>query len=88
MSKEYETELEKTIEHLHKVVEEKTKLIDQQRVMIDKFITGEISVNQPAEYLNGYVPVQASYTTSTTGPATVTTGYAQIIPNSDHDDIL
>lgn len=52
MSKEYEKELEKTIDHLHKVIEEKTILIDQQKVMIDKFMKGEISINSDAEYIN------------------------------------
>jgi hypothetical protein len=43
MSKEYEEELEKTIEHLHKVIEEKTTIIDQQKQMLDMFIKGELS---------------------------------------------
>ena len=63
VSKEYEKELEKTIEHLHKVVEEKTILIDQQRVMIDKFMKGEISINSDAGYINA-----PSYAAVSTGP--------------------
>jgi len=38
VSKEYEKELEKTIEHLHKVIEEKTTIIDQQKELLDKFM--------------------------------------------------
>ncbi len=45
MSKEYEKELENTVEHLKKVIEEKNVTIDQQREMIDKFMRGEVNVN-------------------------------------------
>lgn len=64
MSKEYEKELERTIEHLHKVIEEKTTLIDQQREMLDKFIKGEISVNS----LSGYVDAPSYQAVAGPGP--------------------
>jgi len=61
MSKEYESELEKTIEHLHKVIEEKTTIIDQQRELLDKFMKGDIMVGHQDA---GYVSVGAAYASS------------------------
>lgn len=70
MSKEYEKELEKTIEHLHKVIEEKTTLIDQQKEMLNKFINGEIS--STSRYMDdahpGYVNVPAYQGEAGPGP--------------------
>lgn len=63
VSKEYEKELERTIEHLHKVIEEKTKLIDQQKELLDKFMKGDISINSDAGYINA-----PSYVGVSTGP--------------------
>lgn len=90
MSKEYEKELERTIEHLHKVIEEKTTLIDQQRVMIDKFLKGEISINSDAGYINA-----PSYVGVSTGPLNGSgsfgqpsyTGYKTVsVSNGSSDD--
>jgi hypothetical protein len=77
MSKAYELELEKTIEHLRKVIEEKNGLIDQQKELLDKFLKGEIVISNT---LNGYESVGAGYVTA--GPI-VTSGYAQSGPNSN-----
>jgi hypothetical protein len=73
MSKEYETELEKTIEHLHKVIEEKTTIIDQQKELLDKFMKGEIVVSsQDAGYTTVPSYQAAAYTGNgiPTGPLT------------------
>jgi len=77
MSKVYEAELEKTIEHLRKVIEEKNGLIDQQKELIDKFLKGDIIIGNT---LKGYESVGAQYVTA--GPI-VTSGYAQSGPTSN-----
>jgi hypothetical protein len=89
VSKEYETELEKTIEHLHKVIEEKTTIIDQQRELLDKFMKGEIVFSQAAEYVNVPSYQAAAYTgSSITGPLTGYNTSSNSSSSEDADDTL
>jgi predicted RNA binding protein with dsRBD fold (UPF0201 family) len=87
VSKDYETELEKTIEHLHKVIEEKTTIIDQQRELLDKFMKGDIVVsNQDAGYVT--FPSYQGVANYTTGPLMGQITSSNSSSSEDDDDTL